>query len=169
MVENDVPSAVDIIYSGGTPAMGSRKTKLGTMINPPPMPNKPAKKPTNTPKKRQLNKIVILFSFLIMLMPRTIRLTSFSFIGFGRILRGFFISMGRSLATLNAWFLTGFIVSRFLNIVLQNLCKLFHRFAINISFKRDHLADWIPKADPTPAVKLRIFRGFQINQAFITD
>jgi len=40
--------------------MGKRKTNAGKIINPPPIPNKPAKKPMNKPRIRQLIKNAII-------------------------------------------------------------------------------------------------------------
>ena len=49
----EVASAIGITISLLTPTMGSKYTSAGTIIRPPPMPNKPAKKPTTLPKATQ--------------------------------------------------------------------------------------------------------------------
>ena len=46
IIEKDVPTAKCITYDGFKSNDPKIKNKNGTVINPPPIPNKPAKKPT---------------------------------------------------------------------------------------------------------------------------
>nr|pir hypothetical protein HI0903 - Haemophilus influenzae (strain Rd KW20) [Haemophilus influenzae] len=65
MVANDVPSAVDINKDSGTSTMGSKYTNVGTITNPPPIPNNPARKPANAPTSKQRRIKVNIIGLLI--------------------------------------------------------------------------------------------------------
>ena len=49
MQANDVPIAIWVTSSLSIPISGKTKTNRGTMIKPPPIPNRPAIKPASNP------------------------------------------------------------------------------------------------------------------------
>jgi len=51
----DVPKARWTTCSNGTDCQRKRLVRIGTIMPPPPIPNKPAKKPTTTPNSKSAN------------------------------------------------------------------------------------------------------------------
>ena len=54
MEASEVAKAIGINSSAEVPSIGSKYTRAGTIIRPPPIPSKPARKPTSAPNSKQL-------------------------------------------------------------------------------------------------------------------
>lgn len=65
MDANDVDNAIGITSSGLTPTLGNKYTNAGTITKPPPIPNKPARKPATQPSiKQNINVLMIITTYL---------------------------------------------------------------------------------------------------------